>query len=442
MAAVDRLTRIRGTVRVLFTEWREIGWVGKAALVGIIASAMIAVALGAWIPSSARRHLLESQTDIMSSVASDFAAEGLFPGGDTDAHVAFDEEVRLRLLGGETVRVKVWSPDGVILYSDAETLVGQAFELTTSASEALAGIPSYNSSDLSDPAHAIDREHGALIEYFIPIKAPDGTVLGAFEVEQQADSLDQTLGHIRRGVRASIGVGLGALTVFMASLTLAGARVANRRRRHAEDLLGQVLGAREEERHQVVGMLHDDIGQALYRLHYRLEGTRSKVGDPDVVEEELANLAELVSEIDGTLRSELRLLHRNEVEDVGVLAAFAELVESNATETELDIDLDIDLDTETSSVVGGALFSAAEEGLINVRKHAGAKSVRVRLWSDPTRANLEIVDDGSGTTGGEGIGLATTRGRLDALGGGLSVKRRRSGGTSLRAWVPLGVEPE
>ena len=118
-------------------------------------------------------------------------------------------------------------------------------------------------------------------------------------------------------------------------------------------------------------------------------------------------------------------------------AAFAELVESNATEA----DLDIDLDPEPSPVVAGALFWAAEEGLINVRKHASASSVRVHLWSDATRANLEIVDDGAGTAGGEGIGLATTRGRLDALGGGLSVKRRRGGGTSLRAWVPMGSEP-
>ncbi len=418
------------------------GWVGKAALVGILASVAIAIGLGFSIPASARRHLLQAQTDIIRNTARDLVSEGLLPDENADpkALAEFDEEVRFRLLGGETVRVKVWSTTGVIVYSDAADLIGQQFELSEPALAALEGEPSFYLSDLSEPAHELERELGRLIEFYIPIEDDTGTVLGALEVEQRVDALETTLGHIQRNVWISIGLGLGILSIFMASLTLTGARVSNRRRRLAENLLGQVLRAREEERKRIVGALHDDIGQTLYRLLYRLEGSQAKVDDPALISDELSLAADIVREIDGNLRSELRLLHSSEVEDVGLRAALSELIDTTRSETDLAVSLDIDLKRSPGPVPSSALFAAAQEGLINARKHAKATSVAVRIWSDTTRATLEVADDGIGADAIDGIGLATTRERLDALGGGLSVRRRRGGGTLLRAWVTFADE--
>ena len=415
------------------------GWVGKAALVGILASVAVAIGLGFSIPASARRHLLEAQTDIIRNTARDLVSEGLLPDENADpaALAQFDEEVRFRLLGGETVRVKVWSTTGVIVYSDAADLIGQQFELSEPARAALEGEPSFYLSDLSEPAHELERELDRLIEFYIPIEDAAGTVLGALEVEQRVDALETTLGHIQRNVWISIGLGLGILSIFMASLTLTGARVSNRRRRLAENLLGQVLRAREEERKRIVGALHDDIGQTLYRLLYRLEGSQAKVDDPSLISDELSLAADIVREIDGNLRSELRLLHHSEVEDVGLQPALTELVDTTRSETDLAVSLDIDLKRLPGPVPSSALFAAAQEGLINARKHARATTVSVRMWSDATRANLEVTDDGIGADAVDGIGLATTRERLDALGGGLTVRRRRAGGTLLRAWVPF-----
>jgi signal transduction histidine kinase len=432
----------RGLVGTLVAEWREMGWVGKAALLGILASVAIAIGLGFSIPASARRHLLEAQTDIMRNTARELVGEGLLPDATADPilYAQFDEAVRLRLLGGETVRVKVWTADGMIVYSDAVDLIGQQFELSEPARAAFDGRPSFNLSDLSDPAHELERDLGRLIEFYIPIEDSSGAVLGALEVEQRADALETTLGHIQRNVWISIGLGLGVLSIFMASLTLTGARITNRRRRLAENLLGQVLRARDEERKRIVGALHDDVGQTLYRLLYRLEGSQAKVDDPTLISGELTLAAEMVREIDGNLRSELRLLHRSEVEDVGLRPALTELIEATRSETELAVSLDIDLARSPGPVPSSALFAAAEEGLINARKHARATSVSVRLWSDATRTTLEVADDGVGVDAIDGIGLATTRERLDALGGGLWVRRRRGGGTLLRAWVTFADE--
>ncbi len=127
---------------------------------------------------------------------------------------------------------------------------------------------------------------------------------------------------------------------------------------------------------------------------------------------------------------------------MGLEPALTELIEVTRAETDLDITLDVELDRLPGPVSASALFAAAEEGLINARKHARATAVSVRLWSDATRTTLEVVDDGVGVEASEGIGLATTRERLGALGGGLSVRRRRGGGTLLRAWVTIGEGEE
>jgi len=429
-------------IRTLLAEWREMGWIGKAALVGLVASLVLAIGLGFSIPASARRHLLLAQTDVITSTARELVGDGLHPDEIADPLVfaQFDEQVRLRMLGGETVRVKVWSADGTIIYSDSSDLIGSRFVLSEPAQAAFAGKPLFNISDLSDPAHESDRELGSLIEFYIPIEEPGGRVLSVLEVEQRVETLETHIVHIQRIVWISIGLGLGVLSIFMTSLTVTGARRSNNRRKLAEGLLGQVLRAREEERTRIVGALHGNIGQTLYRLLYRLEGSQAKVNDPVLISEELSLAADIVREIDGNLRSELRLLHRSEVEDVGLRMALTELVDNTRSETDLEVTLDIDLAQPPGPVPGTALFAAAEEGLINARKHARATTVTVRLWSDLTRATLEVADDGIGVDASEGMGLATTRERLDAIGGGLSVRRRRGGGTLLRAWVTLADE--
>ncbi len=425
----------------LRTEWHELGWVGRLAGVGVLLSLAIAVTLGFSIPASAKRHLLHAQTDIMSSVAAELSARGLIPGPDAAPGTLelFDGEVRLRLLGGETVRVKVWAPDGTILYSDAPGLIGRRFELSGPAREAMAGRAASEISPLDDPAHELERDLGELIEFYIPIRSDAGEVVGAFEVEQRTDALDATVGRIRANVWLSIITGLAVLTVFMAALALAGARAANRRGRQAERLLGDVLRAREDERRHIVGALHGDVGQPLYRVLYGLEGSRSKVDDPDV-RAELGRLEELVRRVDGTLRAELKLLHRSEVEDIGLTLALEELAALTRDEADLAVGLAVEDGVVVAATPAQALFWAAEEGLVNARKHSGASRVDIRLGAEPGRIVLEVADDGAGVSSPEGLGLVTVRERLGAIGGGLRLERRPGGGTILRAWVPASGE--
>ena len=426
----------------LETEWAELGRWGRLALAGIGLSLVIAVALGFSIPATARRHLLHGQSEIFTTVADDLQAMGLVSRTGEDVAIAtdFEEAVALRLLGGDTIRVKLWASDGLIVYSDHADQVGQSFEFNRLARAALTNKTTFGVSDATDPVHAFEEDLGELIEFYVPV-ADDAGVFALFEVEQRVDTLNTTVGRVRRNTWLSIGGGIGILTVFMASLTLANAHVLTRRRRLAEDLFAELVEAQDAERRRIVGSLHDDVGQPLYRLLYGLQGSRSRLDPQHPVAEELDRLEQLVREVDGTLRAELRGLHTSLAEDLGLRPALEALAEATIEETQLNLALEIDAEHDLDPVPRAALFRAAKEGITNVRKHAAANHIWLRLRSEQGRIVLEVEDDGTGVNGRQGLGLTTTRERLEAIGGGLAVNRAPDSGTLMRAWVPTRREP-
>jgi signal transduction histidine kinase len=72
--------------------------------------------------------------------------------------------------------------------------------------------------------------------------------------------------------------------------------------------------------------------------------------------------------------------------------------------------------------------------------------VTVSLDDDAEALRVEIVDDGRGIgedrgTRGTGVGLSSMRERAVELGGSCTVEAPPSGGTRLRAYLPLGRDP-
>jgi signal transduction histidine kinase len=421
------------------SEWREIGGLGRLAVVGIVASALLAVGLGFSITNAARHHLLDSRAEIIAIIVDDLILElerdpMMSSGGPFDIHV------RELLLGGETVQVNVWLPDGTIGYSDDRAQVGERFELSGPAKAAFGGRNASQVSDLSDPAHAEHVDLGSLIEFYLPLaRDAEGAVVSVLEVEQRTDRLEAALGRIAQNVWISIGFGLSALGVFLGILALARARDLNRRRRRAEELLGALLTAQEEERQRIVGALHDDVGQRLYRLLYGIEGTRDRMAESDPLRSQLEMLTEITREIDTTLRAELNILHRGIMRELGLAAAVQRLVDTVRSETDLDIVTVIDLADEPAEVPARVLARAAGEALTNVRRHAAASRVEVRLRQQGATTALTVIDDGGGLTAEPGLGLTTTRDRVEAIDGRFTVSARPGGGTVFEVVVPTEV---
>jgi signal transduction histidine kinase len=84
-----------------------------------------------------------------------------------------------------------------------------------------------------------------------------------------------------------------------------------------------------------------------------------------------------------------------------------------------------------------ALYRAAQEGITNARRHAGAGRVDVLLNFGPTGATLVVADDGCGfTPDGHGFGLAGMRERVEQVGGRVRVDSSPGTGTRLTVTMP------
>ena len=414
---------------------------GRWAVIAVSVAAAAVISVGLVVARAAHSDLLNARMTIHEAVVADLIAADLVPldPSDPQAVANLDAAVRFRLLGGETVRVKLWSPEGEILYSDATELIGQRFQVDPEADDALTGRSSIVVDELDGPENASERGFARpLLEFYMPVVV-EGEVVAAFEIYELSTSFASSLSEIRADVWTAVGVGLAALLIAFGSLVVRYAHSLLKRRAEAEALAAQVLTAADEERRRIVSALHDDIGQPLYRIQYGLEGCLPQLGQSPV-SDELRRLVALVAQIDTSLRSELRVLHSGLVEGDDLQDALRRLGRATRDEGKLEVRVTGDQVTGVSGVVATALFRATQEAVINARKHAQASLITINLTGSPGYAKVTIEDNGRGWNGRTGIGLATTRQWVTALDGTMRIERTGSRGTRVAISVPASGE--
>ncbi len=414
-----------------------LGPVGATAAIAAIATIVVATTLGYVIPKIVEQHLLASTaTSIQRTV--DKIVESASPSAiltPTDIE-ALQAEVEHFLIGREIVRVKVWDGTGTIIVSDESRLIGETYEMSDDLIAAFDGDVIYEVPDLSRPENQYDRGLGDLREYYIPVENSSHGVEIVFEVYELADHLVATLDQIRSAIWVALGIGSALLLTALGAAGVTNARAEKRRRERSQRLIGQLLEVQEQERTRIIGSLHDDIGQPLYRIMFGLQASKRMVDDDSPVHDELDRLDGLVRDVDTTLRSELTALRQEPGVEIDLESAVTELVEVVEAETGLEILFEADADIDLPLAHRATLYRAAREALTNVDRHARADQVTVRLVEGQDSTMIEVIDNGSGSIGQPGLGLTTTRDRLEAIGGGIVISDARGGGTRFVAWVP------
>ena len=92
---------------------------------------------------------------------------------------------------------------------------------------------------------------------------------------------------------------------------------------------------------------------------------------------------------------------------------------------------------ELDSLKFGVASPPVDEAVANAAKHSEATKVDVRLTNVGDIATLSIVDNGKWQHGPEGLGIATVRGMLEAVGGDLEIRTKTGIGTTVVAQAPL-----
>lgn len=215
-----------------------------------------------------------------------------------------------------------------------------------------------------------------------------------------------------------------------------------------QQLLTRLTDAQEAERAHIAAEVHDDSVQVLAAVDLRLGLlTRRIQAEAPGLAEYVEPLRETVSEATDRLRALLFDLTPVDLEH-GLPAAVREAGREmfDDTETEVEVAADDLSDLSPPSLRVG--YRIAREAMFNARKHAQAGRVVIRLRERDGGLWLSVADDGVGithesisSTAGH-LGLSNMQDRAQIAGGAWSIRRRGSGGTEVRAWLPGGRPPE
>ncbi len=211
-----------------------------------------------------------------------------------------------------------------------------------------------------------------------------------------------------------------------------------------QDNRERLVVAREEERRRIRRDLHDGLGPSLSGVVYQLESARLLVAkDPVAARETIETLSGHVQDVVADVRRLVHDLRPPALDDRGLVGALTQLAERMGVEgTAVRVEAD-DLGS-LPAAVEVAVFRIVGEALTNIGRHAAAETASVRLVREPATLLVEVADDGVGIApeAQAGVGLISLRERAAELGGRSEVLCPPSGGTLVRAWLPLSYASE
>jgi signal transduction histidine kinase len=206
----------------------------------------------------------------------------------------------------------------------------------------------------------------------------------------------------------------------------------------------------ESERSRISRDLHDGILQTLLSVEIQLDVLRRKAGaTPELAAASLANLQQTVRNESAELRhlvTDLRPIRVQSADLLDLMRGFAERFRNDSA---LALDLLINSgDLQAPDRVCREVFQIYREALNNIKKHASASHVVVKLWQDDSRLVLVVDDNGEGFsfagrfTGDEldrlRLGPISIKERTRTVGGMLTIESSPGHGARLTIEVPLG----
>ncbi|MGY1643147.1 sensor histidine kinase [Geodermatophilus sp. SYSU D00703] len=436
----------------------SVGRVVARFLAANVAAILLLLGLGVWASARAAEHeaLADARrmTDLLAEVLVQPNLDERLLAGDPAAIAAFDARMRDRLPGVGIIRIKVWTADGQIVYSDEPLLIGRTFRLGADDRQALRdGVTRAEVSDLSRPENQFEEdENGRLLEVYRQITGPGGRplLLETYSDYTQATSRQQEIWW----EFAPISVA-ALLTMVAVQLPLARRMVTQLRatQRERELLQARALDASTEERRRIAGSLHDGLVQDVSAAALLVARTADDLRHPPStapstapssdVPDRLGQAAGALRDSVASLRSLLVEIYPPNLEQSGLPLALADCTD-RLRPRGIDVRLSLPDGLCPPPDVAALVLRTVSEALRNVVKHSGARSVDVTVAQDTDTLVLEITDDGVGfdvapaldrQRGGH-LGLRLLADLAAAEDATLRLRSAPGAGTSLRLEVP------
>jgi signal transduction histidine kinase len=205
------------------------------------------------------------------------------------------------------------------------------------------------------------------------------------------------------------------------------------------------------ERTRVARELHDGAVQSLIAVEMQVDVLRRQAQADKMIGAELGRIQGLLREEVLKLRELMQQLKSIDVDAQRLLGVLNDTVERFQRETGISARFVTDIEVlDMPQRVCRELLRIVQEGLVNVRKHSGARHALVRLGSTPDKWSLTVEDDGKGFPfAGRynqnqmeevGKGPMIIKERVRLIAGQLTVESNPGQGTRLEITVPRNGE--
>ena len=379
-----------------------------------------------------------------------------------------------RLLGTDAFEqrfpnVEIWNAERVIAYSRLNEFVGRQFAPSEGLVTALNGGVVANYIDLDAHERVVGRRqfNKGDLEIYIPLRDDySGRVIAVAEIHEFPGPLREELFVIRlQAWLATAGLTL-LVMAGLSGIVYRGSRTIQQQqktlRRNVEELRkaseqNQLLRARAQRAssnlteltasylRNVGAELHDGPAQMVSLAALRIEHVR-RASTAAQRDQQLDALGDVLDEALRDIRTISKGLILPEIE----VLPLGDIVNLAIAEHEQRTGSRVKVDCHCGNVaiprsVKICLYRFIQEALNNAFKHAGGAGQRVFCELRGAKLAVVVEDRGPGMPqqrdpGGDGLGLACMRDRVESLGGMLSVSNRPGGGTRLEMTIHWGLD--
>jgi signal transduction histidine kinase len=201
-----------------------------------------------------------------------------------------------------------------------------------------------------------------------------------------------------------------------------------------------------EERRRIAREIHDGVAQSLGYLNMKTKLVKDSVSSKNTVQTltELNDIQKIVQDTYDDIRESIDQLS-SEIRNVPILSALGTYINEFGSNNGIKISFNYPRPfPKLSPVAELQLLRIAQESLTNVRRHAFATEVEIKLENSKEAVDMIVKDNGQGFSLTEleesppGYhGLNIIKERAETLGGSLNISTSPGEGTALMVSLPL-----
>lgn len=430
--------------------------------------------IGSWVTGKIQENVTENTAQatalFMDSFISPLAQE--LEDNDTlsvGPIRALGEMLDSAVLRDRVVSIKIWKQGGLVAYSNNLELIGKRFEPTESLRKAWTGSVVAEFDDLESEENRLDRQAGVpLLEIYSPIReAWSGRIIAVAEFYENASGLQNSLREARMQSWLIVGIVTLGMALSLFGIVQGGSVLIDRQRMILQDRIdssariaeqnrqlrqrverasGRVSELNEQFLRRISAELHDGPAQLVSLAALRLDSL-SRDTDRQARDQEVEVVRNALNEAMRDIRDICNGLSLPEIENQDLHETLPRVARAHEQRTQTEVELAIE---PSEAAIPHALkicaYRFVQEGLNNAFRHAGGAGQKVDYAVRENQLHISVSDAGTGpeketgSGGGDGLGLAGLRERVESLGGTFGFEHRPGDGSRLSMIVDLTGE--